>query len=174
MPVALEELNRMERDAFTAALGTIFEASPWVARDAWAARPFASVAQLHGAMVRAVDSAPPERQLALVRAHPDLAGKAAIAGEVADASSREQKSAGLDSLTPAEFARFRSLNERYATQFGFPFVLAVRGHDKHTILHAFELRLRNEPDAERRRALEEIARIARFRLEDTVTEQGAA
>ena len=173
MRAALVDLNRMDREAFTEELGAIFEASPWVAREAWSARPFASVRDLHAAMVQVVYAAPPERQLALVRAHPDLAGRAAVAGDIAEASRREQHGAGLDRLTPAEFAHFQSLNERYTSRFGFPFVLAVRGHDKHTILRAFELRLANEPDAERRRALEEIARIARFRLEESVTEEGA-
>jgi 2-oxo-4-hydroxy-4-carboxy-5-ureidoimidazoline decarboxylase len=173
MPIALEALNRMECDAFTDALGAVFEASSWVARGAWNARPFMDVAELHAAMVDVVTRAPVERRVALVRAHPDLAGKAAVAGDVAEASGREQRGAGLDRLTPEEFARFRSLNQRYRDRFGFPFVVAVRGHDKHTILHAFELRLGNDPDAELRRALEEIARIARFRLEELVAAEGA-
>lgn len=172
MPIALDALNRMDRDAFAEALGAVFEDSPWVPHGASDERPFASIADLHAAMVGVVARAPRDRRLALVRAHPDLAGKAAVAGDVAAASQREQQGAGLDRLSPEEFARFRSLNRRYRDRFGFPFVVAVRGHDKHTILHAFELRLANEPDAELQRALEEIARIARFRLEDLVTEEG--
>lgn len=173
MSLRLAALNQMDRDAFAQALGEIFEASPWVAATAWEHRPFDSVRDLHAAMVAAVARAPRTRQLDLVRAHPDLAGKAAIAGDVAEASQREQRGAGLDALTPQEYARFRVLNDRYRHAFGFPFVLAVRGHDKHTILEAFEMRLRNDPEAELRRALEEIGRIARFRLEELVTDEGA-
>lgn len=173
MPTTLAALHRMDRDAFTAELGAIFEDSPWVARQAWAAKPFASVADLHAAMVSVVREAPQEKQIALIRAHPDLAGKAAIAGDVAQASQREQRGAGLDRLTPEEFARFQALNDRYQHHFGFPFVLAVRGHDKHSILKSFEMRLENDVDVERRRALEEIARIALFRLEDHVSLGGA-
>ena len=123
-------------------------------------------------MVAVVDRAPTERHLALIRAHPDLAGKAALAGDVAEASRVEQRGAGLDRLTAAEFARFQTLNRRYRERFGFPFILAVRGHDKHSILEAFELRLDNDPATERRRALEEIYRIARFRLDDLVLIEG--
>lgn len=169
MPVPLDDLNRMDRERFVATLGGVFESSPWVADEAWRARPFAGVGELHAAMVRVVREASEERQLALIRAHPDLAGKAAIAGDLTEASRSEQRGAGLDRLTPAEYARFQSLNRRYREKFGFPFVLAVRGHDKHGILAAFELRLDNDAAAERRRALDEIARIARFRLEDLVS-----
>lgn len=158
----------MDRDAFTEALGAVFESSPWVAAAAWEQRPFDTVGELHAAMVSVVASATPEQQLALIRAHPDLAGKAAIAGEVAEASRREQRGAGLDQLTAAEYARFQALNDRYRERFAFPFILAVRGHDKHTILEAFTHRLEHDVATERRRALEEIARIARFRLDDIV------
>lgn len=174
MSVELERINRMDRDAFTALLGAVFEASPWVAAAAWEERPFESIGALHAAMVSAVIEAPLERTLELIRAHPDLAGKAALAGEVADASRREQSGAGLDRLAPEGFARFQTLNDRYRNRFHFPFILAVRGHDKHTILEAFEMRLQNDVEAERRRALEEIARIARFRLDDIVTTKGAS
>lgn len=172
MPYTLDEVQRWDQEAFVAAFGAVFEDSPWVAAEAWPARPFEDVDALHAAMADAVDRAPTERQLALIRAHPDLAGKAALAGDVAEASRREQSGAGLDRLTPDEFARFQSLNRRYRERFGFPFILAVRGHDKHSILHAFDLRLEHDPDTERRRALEEISRIARFRLDDLIDSQG--
>ena len=172
MPVQLDDVRAWDRDRFVAAFGRVFEASPWVARDAWEARPFSDVDALHAALVAAVERAPAARRLDLIRAHPDLAGKAALAGDVAEASRREQRGAGLDQLTPEEFARFQTLNHRYRERFGFPFILAVRGHDKHSILEAFELRLGNDPATERQRALEEIYRIARFRLEDLVTTEG--
>ena len=172
MPIRLDDVPAWDRAGFVAAFGAVFEASPWVASDAWDARPFGDVDALHEAMVAAVERAPTTRQLELIHAHPDLAGKAALVGNVAEASRREQRGAGLDQLTPAEFARFQTLNRRYRERFGFPFILAVRGHDKHSILEAFELRLENDPATERRRALEEIYRIARFRLDDLVTTEG--
>lgn len=172
MPYTLDEVQRWDQEEFVAAFGAVYEDSPWVAAEAWRARPFADVEALHAAMAGVVERAPTERQLALIRAHPDLAGKAALAGDVAEASRREQSGAGLDRLTPDEFARFQSLNRRYRERFGFPFILAVRGHDKHSILRAFELRLEHDPDTERRRALEEISRIARFRLDDLIDSQG--
>lgn len=166
--MTLEKINGLDREAFVAALGGIFEHSPWVAEAAFAARPFASVASLHRAMTAAVEAARPERQLALIQAHPDLAGKAARAGKVTSRSKKEQKGAGLNGLSDDEFKEFHRLNDEYRERFGFPFILAVRGHDKHSILAAFRDRLQNEPQEERAEALAQIARIARFRLEDLV------
>src|SRR5262249_52424066 len=148
------------------ALGGIFEHSPWIAERAAAARPFASVLDLHGAMVAVVDAASGDERLALIRAHPELAGRAAVANELTAASTREQRGAGLDACTPAESARLRELNAAYVAKFGFPFVIAVRGHDRTSIIAALESRVGNDPDAETREALEEIARIAGFRLAD--------
>ena len=150
---------------FVATLGDIFECSPWVAAGAFEKRPFASLGDLHEAMCGVVAAADSEAQLKLIRAHPDLAGKAALAGELTAASSGEQAGAGLDRLTRDEYRRFHALNDAYRTRFGFPFVLAVKGHTKTSILDAFESRLANEPDRERERALTEIYKIARFRLE---------
>ena len=172
MPVRLNEVPAWDRARFVATFGAVFEAAPWVADGAWDSRPFDDVDALHDAMVAVVDRAPTPRQLELIRAHPDLAGKAALAGDVAAASRREQRGAGLDQLTAEEFARFQTLNRRYRERFGFPFILAVRGHDKHSILEAFELRLDNDLASERQRALEEIYRIARFRLDDLVIIEG--
>ena len=163
--LTLPDLNRLDEITFVARLGSVFEHSSWVASAALPGRPFASLKALHGAMIEAVRRAPVERQLELIRAHPDLAGKAALAGELTVNSAREQAGAGLDELDPAEYARFHSLNERYRRKFGFPFVLAVKGHTKHSVLASFEERLGNDADAERERALSEIAKIARFRLE---------
>jgi len=164
MPSA-DALSALSQTEFVAALGDIFERSPWVAAEAYEKRPFASVAELHRAMCAAVAAAGAEAQLGLIRAHPDLAGKAALAGEVTAASSAEQAGAGLDRLSADEYGRFHELNNRYRARFGFPFILAVKGNTQASILAAFEARLANSPEAEREAALEEIYKIARFRLE---------
>lgn len=166
----LATLDRLDRKAFVDALGDVFEASPWVAEAVAERRPFGSVRALHAAMVRAVREADPERQLALIRAHPDLAGKAARAGALTGASTREQAGAGLDRLSDEEYARFHHLNDAYRQRFGMPFVLAVRGHGKQDVLASFEERLANDPATERARALEEIATIAWFRLRERITD----
>lgn len=168
--IPLAALNAMPADDFTAALGDVFESSPWVAAGAADARPFRSRDELHRAMTAVVEAAPAARQLHLIRAHPDLAGRAALAGTLTEASRSEQAGAGLDQLTREEYAAFQALNARYTERFGFPFVLAVKGHDKHSILASFERRLANPPERERARALQEIARIARFRLRELVAE----
>ena len=164
----LAELNALERAEFVAALGGIFEHSPWVAERAWAARPFADVGALHAAMVAVVQRADANDQLALIRAHPDLGtrlGRAALSAS----SASEQAGVGLDRLSDMEFARFQSLNTAYRERFGFPFIIAVRGHTRATILAAFERRLRHDADAERAAALVEVGEIARYRLLDAVT-----
>ncbi len=158
-------LGAPSKTDFVAVLGDTFENSPWVAGKAYAERPFSSLDELHRAMCEVVAAADPDAQLALIRAHPDLAGKAALAGELTAASSSEQAGAGLGDLTAAEYARFHALNDAYRARFGFPFVLAVKGHTKTSILAAFETRLTHDPDAERGAALAEIYRIARFRLD---------
>src|SRR5215470_11475441 len=122
-------LNAMDREAFRAALGGIFEDSPWVAERAWDARPFANLAEVHAAMCAVVRRAPEAERLALLRAHPDLAGRAARARTMSAASIGEQAAAGLDRLDAAEFERFARLNATYRERFGFPFILAVRGRD---------------------------------------------
>ncbi len=156
----------MDRDGWTEALAGIFEDSPWVAVAAWEARPFATVADLHAAMVEAVRRVPAERKLALLLAHPELAGGLARAGRLTDASNAEQASAGLDGLTGAEYARFERLNGAYREMFGFPFIVAVRDHTKHSILESWEQRLRNRWEEEVETALEQVFRIARIRLDD--------
>ena len=164
----LTTLNNLSKPAFIQTLGAIFEHSPWVAEGAYAAKPFADIEALRTAMVEVVDGASLEQQLALIRAHPDLAGKAALAGELTAESTSEQKGAGLDRLTAEEFAKFHRLNDAYKAKFTFPFILAVRGHDKHSILAAFETRLLNDAESERSEALRQIARIAGFRLGDLI------
>ena len=162
------ELAGLDREAFLAAFGDVFEHSPWVAEGAWKRAPFRSLDPLHAAMVQVLREAGEERQLALIRAHPDLAGKAAIQGELTSASTEEQARSGLSSLTPEEFARFQELNEAYKARFGFPFIMAVRHSNKHAILNGFEERLQNTVEAEKERALSEIGKIARFRLETLI------
>jgi 2-oxo-4-hydroxy-4-carboxy-5-ureidoimidazoline decarboxylase len=162
------ELAGLDREAFLAAFGDVFEHSPWVAEGAWKRAPFRSLDPLHAAMVQVLREAAEERQLALIRAHPDLAGKAAIQGELTSASTEEQARSGLSSLTPQEFARFQELNDAYKARFGFPLIIAVKGLGKDEILAAFERRLGNDPETERRTALEQIERIALLRLRDLV------
>jgi OHCU decarboxylase len=151
-----------QEEAFVERYGAIFESSPWVARAAWARAPFDGVEDLHAAMVAAVDAAPRERRLELIRAHPELAGREALS----PASASEQASAGLKSLSPDEAQRWRALNSDYRERFGFPLVVCVREHTKASILAWGEERLGNEPEVEVEIALGEIAKIARLRLED--------
>ena len=160
-PAALES----GRDAFVSALAGVYEHSPWIAERAFGDAPFGTLGALHGALVRVVTNSSEAEQLALIRAHPDLAGRAAIAGDLSEHSKAEQRGAGLDRLSPEEYARFHRLNDAYREKFGFPFVLAVAGHDRASILAAFETRLANDADAERETALKEIHTIARIRLE---------
>lgn len=166
--ISSEELPRLDRGRFVELFGGVFEHAPWVAEQAFDAGPFRSSEALHGAMVEAMRRAPRARQLALIRAHPDLAGRAAIAGELTAASTAEQASAGLDQCTPGESERFRELNDRYKEKFGFPFVLAVKGRSRAEILAIFEQRVRNPVETEFREALHQIAEIARLRLTDLV------
>jgi 2-oxo-4-hydroxy-4-carboxy-5-ureidoimidazoline decarboxylase len=168
MKLTLDDLNKADRAAFAAALGDIYEHSPWVAERAFAARPFASGSALAEAMSAAVAAAAPEEQLALVRAHPDLAGKAARAGDLTAASKAEQGALGLDRLSDAEYDRFRRLNDAYKQKFGFPFVICVRRRTRDAILGAFESRLQNDVGTELATALTEIDRIARLRLAERI------
>ncbi|NBB82222.1 MAG: 2-oxo-4-hydroxy-4-carboxy-5-ureidoimidazoline decarboxylase [Alphaproteobacteria bacterium] len=166
----MADLNALPVPAFVDALGGVFEHSPWVAEGAAPGRPFSSVGVLHDAMCAVVRQAGEDRQLQLIRAHPDLAGKAARAGALTDASTGEQRGAGLDRLTDEELRRFERLNTAYKARFGFPFIVAVKGLDKHDILAAFETRLQHDRDRERQTALDQIARIARFRLNDLIAD----
>ena len=163
--MTLAELNAAGRERFVAALGWIFEHSPWVADRAWPSRPFASVEALHRAMVAQVEAASREEQLSLLRAHPDLGTRA----RVSDASRGEQAGAGLDRLTPAEFERITQANSAYRERFGFPFLYAVKGSGKSEILSALESRLGNSPEAEFQEALRQVYRIAKFRLDDALS-----
>lgn len=167
MSWTINEINAMDRDTFVNTLGWIFEHSPWVAEQAFDSVPFASVAELHQTMVDIVKSASTEAHLTLLRAHPDLAGKL----QMTEASVSEQKGAGLSELTPDEYAEFTSWNAAYTSKFGFPFILAVRGHNKHSILESMRSRIYNEPEAERGEALRQIGIITRFRLLDLAADE---
>ena len=168
IPLQADELERLDRERFVGLFGGVFEHAPWIAAQAFELGPFRSLEALHGAMVEVLYETPRERQLALICAHPDLAGRAAMRGQLTAASSVEQTSAGLDQCTPAEFARFQELNRQYREKFGFPFILAVKGRTRAEILAAFECRLGQSPKAEFEEALRQIARIARLRLDDLV------
>ncbi len=167
-PITLEAVNAMDAAGFVAAFGDVAEHSPWVATRAAEARPFRSVRAMIEAFGDEVREAGPGEKLKLLRAHPDLAGRAAIAGVVAENSRREQAGAGLDTLTPDEFARFTELNGAYTAKFGFPFILAVRGADKQTILDAFAERIERDAEAEKAMAIAQVTRIIGFRIEDRV------
>ncbi|WP_206952105.1 2-oxo-4-hydroxy-4-carboxy-5-ureidoimidazoline decarboxylase [Trinickia acidisoli] len=169
MQYSLEQLNSMPLDAFAAALSGIFEHSPWVAEQAAQARPFATIDTLYATMRDIVAQAGDARQLALINAHPELAGKAAVRGELTAESTREQSGAGLAQCTQEEFDKLQRLNAAYREKFGFPFILAVRGHDRAGIIGNFEARVNNSRDEELRTSLEQIYRIARFRIDDLVT-----
>jgi 2-oxo-4-hydroxy-4-carboxy-5-ureidoimidazoline decarboxylase len=168
-PLTLENINTLDKAGFVGALGFVFEHSPWVVGRAWAARPFASREALHAAMTAAVAAAAPEEQLTLIRAHPELAGKAAIALALTAESRDEQASAGLDQLKAAEYGRFHALNDAYRAKFGFPFIICVRLNDKGSILAAMERRLAAAPQEEAAEALTQICLISRLRLDDAVS-----
>lgn len=166
--IDLDRLNALDRDAFVAHLGGVFEHAPWVARAAHDAAPFASLADLHGAMMAAVRAAPPEVRLAFLNGHPELAGPEARARAMTADSAQEQGSAGLDRLTEADAAAFDGLNAAYRRRFGFPFIVAVRGRDLHEIRVLFEERLARAVADEEATALEEIGAITRMRLDRLV------
>ncbi|PKO58953.1 MAG: OHCU decarboxylase [Betaproteobacteria bacterium HGW-Betaproteobacteria-18] len=166
--MTLDQLNSLDHGAFVARLGGIFEHSPWVAERVVAQRPFASVDALHAAMVEVVAAASNTEKLVLIRAHPQLAGKAAIRNELTAASRSEQHGAGLDQCSADEFSRITELNDAYQQRFGFPFILAVRGHGRDSIIANMAERLNNAPTHEHDEALRQIARIARFRLSDLI------
>ena len=163
--MTIEALNSLGRVDFVNAVGWVFEASPWVAERAWNSRTFKDADSLHQAMVEQVQAASTEEQLALLRAHPDLGTRARVSA----ASGTEQAGAGLDHLTPPEFERLQRLNIQYRDKFGFPFLFAVKGSTKHDILRALEQRLEDAPEQEYHEALRQVYRIARFRIEDSIS-----
>ena len=166
----IAEVNTWDVETFVARLGGVFESSPWIAERAWTTRPFADLDALHRSMVEVVNSATEEQQLALIRAHPDLVGAAALAGTLTPASTGEQAAAGLDpgSLTPDEIAEFAIRNAVYNERFGFPFVICARENRKASILAGLQARVDHPAEQERQTALDEIAKIAWFRLTDLI------
>jgi 2-oxo-4-hydroxy-4-carboxy-5-ureidoimidazoline decarboxylase len=167
--LTLDRLNVLDQAAFAAELAFVFEHSPWVAARAWSARPFADRTALEAALREVLATAAAEERLALIRAHPELAGKAAIAGDLTAASRSEQAGAGLDRLTPEEFERFHRLNADYGARFGFPFIICVRLNTKASILEAMARRLSNDADAEVAEAIVQIGHIGALRLADAVS-----
>ncbi len=164
----LSDLNACSEDDFVAALANVFEYSPWIAGEAAAARPFAGVTQLFEEMKAAVDRAAPEHRLALIKAHPDLAGKTQRAADLTAESNAEQNSVGLDRLSDAEYAAFERVNDAYRAKFGFPYIVCVRRHTKDSILRDFERRLPNDATSEVATSIAEICRIAALRVDQLV------
>jgi 2-oxo-4-hydroxy-4-carboxy-5-ureidoimidazoline decarboxylase len=159
----ISEVNALDQPGFVALLGGVFEHSPWVAERAWSRRPFADRAALHAAMVAEVMAAPVDAQLALICAHPELAGREAT--PLTADSAREQRGAGLDQCSPDELRRLHEMNAAWRARFGHPFIVAVKGLDRAAILARMEARVGSEPEAEREECLRQIARIAAFRLD---------
>ena len=170
MSIPLAKLNALDASAFTQTLAQVFEHSPWIPERAAAARPFASVAQLHAALCAVLKAASAAEQLALIRAHPELAGRAAVRNELSPASAIEQKGAGLDRCSPEEFARLTAANAEYQARFGFPFIIAVKGLSRADILDALTERLHHEREQELACAIRQIERIAAFRLADLISD----
>jgi 2-oxo-4-hydroxy-4-carboxy-5-ureidoimidazoline decarboxylase len=170
--MSIGQVNDLSEKEFVAKFGSLYEHSPWVAEQAWNAHPFAGLDDLRGAMVEAVRAAPDGRKVDLIRAHPDLAGKAAVAGELTRESEGEQASAGLDRLSPEEYEAFTRMNREYREKFGFPMIVAVRRHGgKESILRSAKERLGNSMETETETALDEIHEIARLRLEDLIEDE---
>jgi len=165
--ISLSALNSLSRDEFTLRFGGVLEHSPHFAERAAEARPFASLDELHAAFIAAIRQASEAEQLALLLAHPDLADRLI---KLTAASNREQTSAGLDTLTSEELAEFQKTNTAYRERFGFPFIICARLNSKDTILAAFRTRLANLRATEFQTALGEVAKIARLRLADLVSD----
>ncbi len=166
--IALDRVNELDREGFVTRYGSLFEHSPGVAEEAWRSRPFGSVEEMWRAFKDAMYAAPRERRLDLIRAHPDLAGKASVARELTQESAREQASAGLDRLSPGEFEAFTRMNREYREKFDLPMVVCVREHTKESIMENVQSRLENSRDEEIRTALAEISKISHYRLLDIV------
>ncbi len=156
-----------DRDEFVGRFGGVFEHSPWIAERAWDHGRIAAplrAGPVHEALCAEFRAASHAERMGVLRAHPDLAGKLAIAGELTEESKSEQAGAGLDRLSAEEHARFTALNSRYMSDFGFPFIIAVKGHDKDSILAAFQSRVANDPETEFETACAQVERIAGFRI----------
>ena len=159
-------LNELSQGDFIRLIGPVFEHSPWIAELTWAKRPFESAATLHRALCETVLASDESKKLALIRAHPDLAGRAARAGTLTSASAREQSSGGLDRLSAEEAALFDQYNREYRERFGFPFVICARRNKKEAMLAGFERRLKHSREQEIEAALAEVFKIAELRIHD--------
>jgi 2-oxo-4-hydroxy-4-carboxy-5-ureidoimidazoline decarboxylase len=166
MLLTLSELNAADRSDFTEKLGHLFEHSPWVAHETWPRRPFRDAAHLHAELCATMRDAMPERQLELIRAHPDLAGPLARGNRLTPESTREQASAGLDRMCVDDMGLFQEFNDAYRARFGFPFVICARRHDRLAIMGEMQARLNETPEMEFVTALKEIEKIAWLRLGD--------
>jgi len=167
-PLPGQQLDEINEDRFVELFGDVYEHSPWVARGVWRdhdAHQIATAQAMAEAMRAEVEKATAQAQMVLIRAHPDLGGKLAVAGGLTAESAREQAGAGLDGCTPEQYEQLQTLNTAYTDKFGFPFIVAVKGMNREDILAAMATRLDNAPSAEQRSALDEIHKIARFRLD---------
>jgi 2-oxo-4-hydroxy-4-carboxy-5-ureidoimidazoline decarboxylase len=169
--LSLQDINALNHEEFTQALGQLFEGPPWIIAEAWYTRPFRTRNDLYNALCTIMYQASPDKQIALLRSHPDLVGRAALEGRLSSASTSEQASAGLHQLSPAEIDTFTHLNQTYQARFGFPFVICARENKKESILAGFAARLQNTRDQEIAIALQEVAKICSFRLQDLVREE---
>jgi 2-oxo-4-hydroxy-4-carboxy-5-ureidoimidazoline decarboxylase len=167
--ISLSQLNSLSREEFVRVVGPVFEHSPWIAEVTWHRRPFASVEKLHEALCLTIAQAGEMKQVQLIQAHPDLVGRAALAGTLTPESNREQASAGLGQLSAEEIALFQKNNRAYREKFGFPFVICAWLNKKEAILKGFEIRLKNNREQEIKAALEEIEKIAGLRLADLMS-----
>jgi 2-oxo-4-hydroxy-4-carboxy-5-ureidoimidazoline decarboxylase len=166
--MTISELNQVSQKEFVRVVGPVFEHSPWIAEMTFAKKPFADLENLHQSLCETVKNSGEEKQLALIRAHPDLVGKIALAGQLTKESTNEQASAGLNKLSPEEIELFQKQNAAYKNRFGFPFVICARLNKKAAILAGFELRLKNSREEEIKTALEEVFKIAELRLRDLI------
>lgn len=175
MGAVFDEDNRLNQQQFVDTFGSIYEHSAWVAEQAFAKGPPEPLTQetLCAALRAEVDASGRDAQLVLLRAHPDLAGKLAVSGELTAESTAEQASAGIDQCSPEEFERFQTLNSQYVEKFGFPFIMAVKGSDRHQILAAFESRVHNDKNTEFNTALAQVHKIAELRIQTWLQTQGA-
>jgi 2-oxo-4-hydroxy-4-carboxy-5-ureidoimidazoline decarboxylase len=169
--LSIAEIDAMDFHAFVAALGPVVEHSPGAAREAWRRRPFGSPAALQLAFEAAIRGAPPEHRLELLRAHPELAGREAAAGELTGASECEQRAARLDRLAADELTALTALNADYRARFGFPFIACVREHSVESLLAWGRARLARDPDAEAATALAEVGKIVGLRLRELVADE---
>lgn len=165
---SLAEINALDRSAFVALLGHLFEHSPWIADETWPRRPFREASHLHAELCATMRGASRDRQFALVAAHPDLAGRLAQQNQLTAESTREQAGAGLTQLSASELAAFEKLNRSYRARFRFPFIICARLNAKDAILSAMQARLGNTAEVEFATALGEIEKIARLRLDDVL------